>query len=156
MCIKIIHKIRLPKWMLPVMLGIFAGLSLFTFFYARGHSYFSNDPEACKNCHIMRIQFDAWNRSSHKGVATCNGCHTPKHFIGKYAVKGLNGWNHSVAFTTGHFHEPISIRPFNRDIVLQNCQYCHKDIIGLMASNQKGETADCLTCHSQVGHRSRK
>ena len=156
MSIKIIGKDRLPIWMLPMMLGIFIGLSSFTFFYAKGVSYFSNDPRVCKNCHIMRVQFDAWNRSSHKRVATCNSCHTPKDILGKYAVKGLNGWNHSVAFTTGHFHEPLRIRPFNREIVLQNCKTCHKDVVSLMASNQKGEMADCLTCHAQVGHRSRK
>jgi cytochrome c nitrite reductase small subunit len=35
-------------------LGLAAGLGAFTFVYARGYSYLSNDPSACANCHIMR------------------------------------------------------------------------------------------------------
>jgi len=133
-------------------LGLLVGLGLFTFYYARGHSYFADDPKACVNCHIMRDQYDGWNRSSHKGVATCNTCHTPKNILGKYAVKGINGWNHSAAFTSGHFHEPLQINSFNRKIVLNNCMYCHKEIVSQMATNTSGEKMDCLSCHSDTGH----
>ncbi|MFB0516030.1 MAG: cytochrome c nitrite reductase small subunit [Candidatus Neomarinimicrobiota bacterium] len=138
------------------MLGIFAGLSAFTFFYARGASYFLDDPQACQNCHIMREQFDAWNRSSHKAVATCNDCHTPKNFVGKYAVKGINGWNHSAAFTAGGFPEPIQIREFNREITVNNCIRCHEEVISRMLMNIKGEKADCTACHGNVGHQERE
>ncbi|UCH63487.1 MAG: cytochrome c nitrite reductase small subunit [Fidelibacterota bacterium] len=141
---------------LPILLGIFAGLSAFTFFYAKGISYLSDDPQACQNCHIMREQFDAWNRSSHKAVATCNGCHTPKNAIGKYAVKGINGWNHSAAFTVGGFPEPIQIREFNRKIALSNCKRCHQEIISRMVENKNGETSDCFACHGNVGHQERE
>ena len=152
----IINRFQIPSWLLPINLGIFTGLSAFTLFYANGTSYFSNDPKTCINCHIMREQFDAWNRSSHKSVATSNSCHTPKNFAGKYAVKGINGWNHSVAFTTGNFHSPLQIKPLNRNIVLHNCVNCHKEMICRMVSNSKGEKADCISCHGNVGHRGRK
>ena len=141
---------------LPILFGIFAGLSAFTFFYAKGVSYFSDDPQACQNCHIMREQFDAWNRSSHKAVATCNGCHTPKNAIGKYAVKGINGWNHSAAFTAGYFPEPIQIRVFSREIAVSNCIRCHQEIISRMLINTKGEKSDCFACHGNVGHQERE
>lgn len=134
------------------MLGILLGLSLFTFVYAKGASYFFDDPEVCINCHIMRDQYDAWNRSTHKQVATCNGCHTPKGLIGTYATKAINGWNHSVSFTTGNFSEPLQIRPFNREIALANCVRCHKDLTSPMLHNVQGERADCLACHGNVGH----
>lgn len=144
-----------PNWM-PAMFGVFIGLSGFTFYYAQGLSYFSDDPKACKNCHIMRQQFDDWNRSSHKSAATCNGCHTPKNVVAKYLSKAVNGWNHSVAFTSNRFHEPMQIKKFNRDIVLQNCRRCHSEIIGVMAENAKGENTDCILCHGNVGHRNKK
>lgn len=137
------------------MLGVLAGLSLFTFVYARGGSYFSNAPEACLNCHVMREQYEAWNRSTHKQVATCNSCHTPKSLPGKLVVKGINGWNHSLAFTTGKFADPLRIRPFNRKIAMANCVRCHKNLTSSMLYDAQGQMADCLACHGGIGHSSR-
>lgn len=134
------------------LLGVCLGLSAFTFFYAQGTSYFFDDPKTCMNCHIMREHFDAWNRSTHKSGTTCNDCHTPKNIIGKYAVKGINGWNHSAAFTLGNFHEPIQIRPFNRRITLDNCIRCHGDMASRMTRFAGPESVDCLRCHRNTGH----
>lgn len=93
-----------------LMAGVALGLGLFTFGYAEGLSYFSSDPQACINCHAMQDQWDGWNHSSHRNVATCNDCHTPHRFPDKWIVKGINGWNHSLAFTTGDYPDPIRIR----------------------------------------------
>ena len=41
-------------WFFAVMVGAFVGLGLFTFWYARGASYLTDDPRACINCHVMR------------------------------------------------------------------------------------------------------
>ena len=30
------------------------GLGLYTFVYAKGYSYLSNDPQGCANCHVMQ------------------------------------------------------------------------------------------------------
>src|SRR5688572_32577853 len=43
-----------------------------------------------------REHFDAWNKSSHRAVATCNDCHTPHNLVGKYTVKAKNGFWHSL------------------------------------------------------------
>lgn len=64
--------------------GILAGVGAYTFAYAKGGSYLLDDPQACVNCHIMRDQYDSWSHSSHKTVATCNSCHVPHDFLGKY------------------------------------------------------------------------
>lgn len=53
-----------------VMVGVLLGLGSFTFYDAKGTSYLSNDPAACANCHIMRSQFDGWQKGSHHQVAT--------------------------------------------------------------------------------------
>src|SRR5574339_304554 len=91
-------------------LGLALGVGAFTFVYAKGGSYLTNDPKACVNCHIMQEQYDGWIKSSHRSVAVCNDCHTPHAFLSKYATKGLDGYHHSLAFTSGEFHEPIQIK----------------------------------------------
>jgi len=83
---------------LAAMAGILTGIGGFTFRYAEGFSYFSKDPRACVNCHIMRPQYDSWQKASHKGVAICVDCHLPNGFIGKYQAKAENGYHHSRGF----------------------------------------------------------
>lgn len=135
------------------MAGILFGLGIFTFSYAEGLSYFSNDPSTCINCHIMRDQFEGWNHSSHQEVATCNDCHTPHRFPDKWLVKGLNGWNHSRAFTTGDFAEPIQITEFNAKIAYENCIDCHQTALSFINSSANHEAElNCVGCHGNVGH----
>ena len=143
-------------WLLLTLLaGGLTGLGAFTFSYAQGFSYLSDDPKACANCHVMRDEYDAWSHSSHKAVASCNDCHTPHTFLEKYAVKALNGWNHSRAFTLGNFPEPIRIGAFNRAIVQQNCLNCHGDLVAAISHAGEPQPTDCLACHAGVGHRTR-
>ncbi len=47
------------------------GLGTYTFLYAKGYSYLTNNPEACANCHVMH-PYEAWLKSSHHSVASCN------------------------------------------------------------------------------------
>lgn len=139
--------------MLAAVIGGIVGLGAFTFVYAQGSSYLSDDPASCNNCHVMRDQYDGWNHSSHKAVATCNDCHTPHtNAVAKYAVKGLNGFRHSAAFTLGNFPEPIQITNLNRDVAQGNCLYCHEAITAQMNHATSDEPTDCLLCHARVGH----
>ena len=140
------------RLVLAVLAGVAFGLGIFTFFFAEGYSYFLSDPHACVNCHVMRDVYDAWNHGSHKAVATCNDCHTPHNVVTKYATKGLNGWNHSVAFTLDNFREPIRATDRNRRIALDNCYYCHGDLVAAMSYIGATTPTNCLTCHSRVGH----
>lgn len=134
------------------ILGAAFGLGLFTFSYAKGFSYLSDDPSACVNCHVMRDQFDGWTHSSHTAVATCNDCHTPHRFPDKWVIKGVNGWNHSVAFTTGNFPDPIMIRGFNARIAQENCVECHAATVAQMHRYISPEGSSCVACHGNVGH----
>lgn len=140
-----------------ILVGILAGAAVgvgsFTFIYAEGASYLTNNPAACANCHVMQEHLDAWIKSSHHSVATCNDCHTPHDFFGKYLTKGRNGFNHSLAFTTGWFHEPIRITQRNHEITEQACRYCHADIVQQIdARHAPGEAMSCVRCHWDVGH----
>jgi cytochrome c nitrite reductase small subunit len=145
-----------PLWAwvaLAALVGGIAGLGAFTFAYAQGPSYLTNKPEACANCHIMREYYDGWNRSGHSHVAVCNDCHTPHdNILAKYAVKGLNGFRHSFAFTTGFFEEPIRITPFDRNITQHACLSCHGDLVSSISHPETREPTDCLGCHAGVGH----
>ena len=64
-------------------LGAALGLGSYTFAYAKGWAYLTNDPRACANCHVMNEQYDGWIKSSHRAAAVCNDCHVPHAFIGK-------------------------------------------------------------------------
>jgi cytochrome c nitrite reductase small subunit len=135
--------------------GTAAGVGAFTFGYARGYSYLLNDPAACANCHVMREQWEGWQKSSHRNVATCNDCHTPPGLVGKYATKALNGFNHSLAFTTGRFHEPIRANAMNQRIAREACAKCHASVVESLHALGRDErdVSECARCHGAVGHR---
>jgi cytochrome c nitrite reductase small subunit len=138
--------------------GLSVGLGGFTFVYARGASYLSNDAAACANCHVMRPQLDGWVKSSHRHVASCNDCHTPPGTVAKYGTKALNGFFHSLAFTTGHFPEPIRITDRNRRVTESACRGCHGAIVDAIerapvgSADRAPEETSCLACHPGVGH----
>ena len=106
-----------------IAFGILGGLGAFTFGYGEGTAYLKNDPASCANCHVMQTHYDTWTKSSHHGVATCNDCHLPHDFAGKWLTKGDNGFFHSLAFTTGNFHDPIQIKDRNREVTQHACLY---------------------------------
>ncbi len=136
-----------------IVVGAATGLALFTFVYAGGASYLGNDPAACANCHVMDEHYNAWRKSSHHAVAVCNDCHAPPGGLSKYWVKAVNGFNHSRAFTTGNFVEPLRITPRNREVTEAQCRRCHQDLVATM-----GHVSDvsCIRCHDSVGHRVRE
>jgi cytochrome c nitrite reductase small subunit len=140
--------------------GLLAGLGGYTFVYARGYSYLTNDPAACANCHVMRDHFAAWTRSSHANVAVCNDCHTPPGAIARYVTKAENGFWHSFYFTTGNYPEPLRITPRNRDVTERACRTCHEEIAQSIeplhtsprTSASHEDKTSCIRCHDTVGH----
>lgn len=139
---------------LAVSLGVLLGLGLYTFSYAEGLSYFSSDPKACANCHIMNPEYDSWVKSSHHIVAKCVDCHLPHALVPKLIAKAENGYHHSKGFTLEDFHEPILIKAKNSQILQDNCLGCHGELVHHIVS---GSTTDadavrCVHCHRSVGH----
>ena len=139
--------------LLAVTFGMLAGVGLFTFGYARGGSYLTDDAASCANCHVMRDQLQSWMKSSHGKVAVCNDCHTPPGFVAKYATKAVNGFFHSLAFTTGHFPDEIRITNRNFQVTEKACLKCHEEIVeGIRATRPHRQDVRCIHCHSTVGH----
>lgn len=143
-------------WGLPISIvsGIFIGLGYFTFNYGEGLSYFSKDPTACINCHIMRPQYDSWQKASHHAAASCVDCHLPYAFIPKWLAKAENGYQHSKKFTLQNFHEPIFIRENNKTILNDNCLHCHANFVHEIVFGAINDVHEmrCLHCHRSVGH----
>lgn len=139
-----------------LVVGAAAGVGAYTFIYAQGASYLTNDPEACVNCHVMREQYDGWINSSHRSVAVCNDCHTPPGHVAKYVTKARNGFWHSFAFTTGRFPDEIQITPRNHGVTEEACRKCHEPIVQQIdAAHEAKESKDelsCVRCHRSVGH----
>jgi cytochrome c nitrite reductase small subunit len=156
-----------------VLVGLAAGIGAYTFAYARGWSYLTDDPAACANCHIMGEHFAAWTKASHRAVAGCNDCHTPKSFVGKYATKASNGFWHSYYFTLGGFPDPLRATPGAQRVTEQRCRDCHAAIteqidppartrhvalagdVGATAQATAAHadpSARCVRCHRYVGH----
>ncbi len=146
--------------LLAVSLGLAAGIGIFTFVYAHGASYMTNDPAACANCHVMNEEYGAWMKGPHHAVAVCNDCHTPHNLVAKYAIKARNGFWHSYYFTRGKFPEPIQITPLNRRVTEQACRRCHADMVHALlamdaARGEKSGELSCIRCHRGVGHANR-
>lgn len=139
--------------LLSLSAGVALGLGGFTFNYAEGTSYLSDDPGGCVNCHVMRDVYEGWLRSSHHAVATCNDCHVPQKFVGKWSSKMINGFNHSWAFTSGNFPDPIRITPRNARILEENCIACHAEVVSVVLPPERaGRQGRCVSCHRGVGH----
>jgi cytochrome c nitrite reductase small subunit len=130
-----------PEWQIPVilLLGILAGMAVFTFRTSRAWSYLSDDPSACMNCHIMAPQYATWSHSSHRGKAVCNDCHVPHNNIfNKYFFKAKDGLRHATIFTMRAEPQVIFIRNAGIKVVKDNCVRCH---------NQQ---MYCMQCHIKI------
>ncbi|PKP21872.1 MAG: cytochrome c nitrite reductase small subunit [Bacteroidetes bacterium HGW-Bacteroidetes-21] len=163
---KIIRFIRFffppDGWKLSVIiiLGILTGLFAFLFYVSKAHSYLSDNPETCVNCHIMAPQYANWQHSSHREVATCNDCHVPHNNIfNHYYFKAKDGMRHATIFTLRNEPQVIYIHEAGRDVVQQNCIRCHTEqIVDNRANNYSldmyhyRQERQCLNCHREVPH----
>lgn len=130
-----------PEWQLPVLilLGILVGTGAFIFRASRAHSYLSDRPETCMNCHIMAPQFATWSHSSHREKANCNDCHVPhNNIINKYFFKAKDGLRHATIFTLRAEPQVIFIKEAGKKVVQDNCIRCHEQQLA------------CYQCHKKI------
>jgi cytochrome c nitrite reductase small subunit len=149
----VVTSARLPL-VFAGLIGVLAGVGVFTFGYAKGLSYLSTDPRACVNCHVMNEQYDAWLKSGHRHAATCVECHLPAAGLAKWLAKADHGFRHSVAFTLQNFKEPIEITPHDRAITQANCLRCHGDFVHAVyrTPGSLRHELECTHCHAGAGH----
>ncbi len=160
---KLITKLLPPKeWRFPVLMmaGIFAGLFFFLFYISKAHSYLSDAPETCVNCHIMAPQYATWSHGSHREYANCNDCHVPhNNVLNKYFFKAKDGMRHASMFALRLEPQVIFIHKAGQEVVHQNCIRCHSELLldpklGSTVKNQKVHATDrvCWECHREVPH----
>ena len=151
-----------PNWRLPViiLLGIFTGLGLSSFYISNAASYISDDPNVCINCHIMIPQFSTWEHSSHRQWASCNDCHVPHdNFVRKYMFKARDGLRHATMFTFRLEPQVIEIKEAGKFVVQGNCLRCHINQVNpVSVANVDGDNYKegagmlCWGCHIEVPH----
>lgn len=151
-----------PQWRFPVIiiLGIFVGLSIYSFYVSKAHSYLSDNPQTCINCHIMVPQYATWNHSSHREIAHCNDCHVPHdNFFSHYYFKAKDGLRHATIFTLRAEPQVIHIKEAGINVVQQNCLRCHEELIKNAALqvnhpdfHNNRETRLCWDCHKETPH----
>lgn len=158
-----LKKLLPPKrWRLPVMLltSVLLGLILFILHISKAHSYLSDNPKTCTNCHIMAPQFATWNHSSHREVAHCNDCHVPHNNVfNKYYFKAKDGLRHATMFTLRLEPQVITIHEEGAEVVHQNCVRCHNKLLNdpKLMSKVEGhqvhrEDRKCWDCHRETPH----
>lgn len=134
--------------------GSLLGVGLFTFGFGNGWAYLGSNPETCAQCHIMEPYLEAYERGPHREVATCNDCHMPhSNIVEKYTVKGILGFRHAYAFTTGNHPENLRASDLSANIIQASCLYCHGEMVAdIHIPRTSEQEISCVRCHSDVGH----
>jgi cytochrome c nitrite reductase small subunit len=142
------------------LLGLFAGLFIYTVLASRAFSYFSEDPEVCLNCHVMGPYFQSYRKSSHSLKATCNDCHVPQdNTFRSYAFKFYDGLYHAAVFSTGTEPQVIRANEGTKKVILENCVRCHSPLVEdylkmgtSMEEALSGKEKSCFDCHRDMPH----
>lgn len=139
---------------------IVGGGALFLYML-RAHTYLTDDPAACVNCHIMGPYYATWFHSSHSRNATCNDCHVPhENPVKKWVFKGMDGMRHVAVFLTRGEKDVLRANKESAEVIMNNCIRCHTQLntefvntgrIDYMMS-QVGEGKACWDCHRDVPH----
>ena len=150
------------RWRLPVLLivAVFTGLFLYSFYISNAPSYLGDKPETCVNCHIMAPQYATWYHSSHREKINCNDCHVPhNNVINKYYFKAKDGLRHATIFTLRKEPQVIFIKEAGRQVVHKNCIRCHTPLLTdskLLVFNNVTHRfrmdRKCWDCHRETPH----
>ena len=149
-----------------VLLFVFFAVGFYTFYNAKGFSYFSDDSAACNNCHIMNNVYYDYTKASHskevngKALATCNDCHVPHDSAAsKWLAKAQSGVGHAFAFTFKLDDLPTNLTATRKTKgwVQNNCIRCHSEmavaVVNATLDSHKGDSLKCVSCHPGVGHK---
>ena len=150
------------KWrvIVTVTMGVFAGLVCYGLYVSKAHSYLSDNPETCVNCHIMGPQFATWSHSAHREAAHCNDCHVPHdNVFNKYYFKAKDGLRHATIFTLRKEPQVIFIRDEGKHVVQGNCLRCHDRLLenwekSVNTPVYMAHKSDryCWECHRETPH----
>ncbi len=151
-----------PRWKpgVIILLGALTGIAFLIFHASEAHSYLSDRPETCINCHVMYPQYATWAKGSHRERATCAECHVPQdNIIRQYHVKATDGLWHATVFTARAEPQVIQMRQRGVGVVQENCIRCHINLVDMTSlvevtldRHLEGEGKVCWDCHRHVPH----
>ena len=133
------------------LLGVVASLLVYMLFLTQAWVYFSNDPYACTNCHVMEESVSSWLASSHHATALCYDCHAPRSAGARQISRATNGIRHGWVFTFGAGEVAHLLREESSRIVEKNCIRCHEGLFGGPGA-ERASGGTCTRCHRAVGH----
>ncbi|MFC1762555.1 cytochrome c nitrite reductase small subunit [Planctomycetota bacterium] len=141
---------RGTQLLICVLVGTAAGMGVVIARISNIHSYLSDAPETCMNCHVMTDAYATWKRGSHGRVAVCNDCHVPhSNPVAKYAFKAMDGTKHSYVFTMRNEPQVMKLSHMARPVVQANCVRCHSDPLYMIRLAAVEERA-CWSCHNNI------
>nr|WP_315123708.1 cytochrome c nitrite reductase small subunit [uncultured Capnocytophaga sp.] len=154
------NKKRFFRFLIPVLAGMLIGLAGYIFYISKAHSYLSDDPKACVNCHIMEPEYATWFHSSHGRNTVCNDCHVPHdNVFRKYYFKANDGLRHATMFTFRMEPQVIRMHAPGQKVVQENCIRCHSDLVDEVSIGKvtapmahQGNGKLCWECHREVPH----
>lgn len=131
------------------MAGVGLGLAVWVAIVSQAHSYLSDAPEVCVNCHVMRSVYASWSHSSHREVATCNDCHVPHEtFLAHWLFKARDGLRHATVFTLRREPQVMHLSADAEPVVEANCRRCHEAALRDIALSVVDSTKPrCWHCH---------
>lgn len=144
-----------------VLAGIAVGLGALFLYLLRFHTYLTNDPSACMNCHVMQPYYATWFHSSHSRNATCNDCHVPQdNFVKKWFTKAKDGGRHTAVFVTRCEDQVMKALPASSQVIMDNCIRCHQQLNTEFVNTGRvdymmtevGNGKACWDCHREVPH----
>ena len=139
------------KLSIAIILGAVFGLAAFLPIVTEAHTYLSEQPETCINCHIMRPFYISQQRSSHRTVS-CPECHIPHENMAKYfANKSRDGMWDAYVYTTFQDEYAIKLHESSKKTIRDNCLRCHERVMSEISLFDKSERF-CGECHREVVH----
>lgn len=151
------------KWKITaiLLLGVIVGLGALTVYESRMHSYMSDDPATCVNCHIMGPFYATWQHSSHGRITVCNDCHVPHdNVFREYYFHAKDGMRHSAVFTLRGEPQAFQAIVESQQVIMENCIRCHTQLntefvkTGTQSFDmiKKNKGKACWDCHRNVPH----
>src|SRR4030067_3833451 len=114
----------------------------------KGAWTYTNKPEFCISCHMMKKEYQDWSHSAHRNWAGCGDCHLPQQsVVTKFAGKTRDGLYHGYAyiFKKDSF---IRISKHGEETVMDNCLRCHEQLVeNIHITDRK-----CWECHRGLPH----
>jgi len=110
----------------------------------------TEQPQFCANCHVMKPMYESAFHSAHREV-TCNDCHAPHdNLVERVIYKGISGTKDAYVYFLGEMPDVIETNARSHAIIDDNCKRCHTDLVAVVGPQPAGKR--CFACHRHTPH----